>query len=84
MATCVDKTKLDCLMCRHCVVTPASIPYFLIEIRDLDERIATATMPEEKEFAIAMKTLNVAYLAKCYEVSAKNGGGSHGTPDQHK
>lgn len=84
MATCVDKTKLDCLMCRHCVVTPASIPYFLIEIRDLDERIATATMPEEKEFAIAMKTLNVAYLAKCYEVSAKNGGETHGKPDQHQ
>lgn len=83
LATCTEKTKLDCLMCRHCVVTPASIPYFLIEINELNERITHANLPEEKEFAIAMKTLNVAYLAKCYEVSANHGGDDDAKSDQH-
>ena len=68
VATCDDKTKLDCLMCKHCIVTPQSIPFFQVEIEMLDDRIKNAVMPEEKEFCIAMKTLNVQYLVKCFEV----------------
>ena len=68
IASCEDKTKLDCLMCNHCVVTPKNIPFFLIEIDNINEKIENAAMNEEKEFYLAIKTLNVSYLAKCYEI----------------
>ena len=68
---CKENNILDCLMCRWFRCTPTNIPYFQSEINKLNEMIEKQTIEHEKEFLIARKKLNVAYLFKCLELSEK-------------
>lgn len=68
---CKENNILDCLMCRWFRCTPINIPYFKIEIDNLNKKIEQQGIQHEKEFLIAKKKLNVAYLFKCLELTEK-------------
>lgn len=66
--SCEDKTKMDCLMCRHFITSPENIPFFENEIKKLDKQIYAEDLPHEKEFLINKKSLYVKYLNECYRI----------------
>ena len=65
---CVLKGNLECLMCDKFVTTIDCIPFFKKEISSIDEQILEQPLQHEKEFLNNKKRLNVAYLAKLYEL----------------
>ena len=71
---CVLSGNLDCLMCDKFVTTLDCIPHFENEIKLIDELIVRQKIVHEKEFLIAKKKLNVAYLTKLYELEEKING----------
>lgn len=71
LAQCALTGNLDCLMCNHFVATLDCIPQFEKEIELIDEQILNEPLQHEKEFLTNKKRLNVAYLAKLYELEER-------------
>ena len=61
-------------MCDKFVSTIDCIPFFEKEIELIDDMILKQTIPHEKEFLNSKKRLNVAYLAKLYELEDRING----------
>ena len=62
LPSCINKTKLECLVCHNFVITPECIPYFEAEIKRIDVAIYNEEIPHEKEFLITIKTFLVRHL----------------------
>lgn len=71
LVQCALTGNLDCLMCNHFVATLDCIPQFEKEIELIDEQILNEPLQHEKEFLTNKKRLNVAYLAKLYELEER-------------
>ena len=62
LPTCINKTKLECLVCHNFVITPECIPFFEAEIKRIDAAIYNEPISHEKEFLITTKKFLVKHL----------------------
>lgn len=60
--SCDVMMNLDCPMCKDFVTTVSRLPYFEEQIRILDQKIESATIPHDKEDYINIKRLMIRYM----------------------
>lgn len=76
---CNDFSFLDCMLCKDFVTTLDRLPYFEEQVKILNEKIKSATIPHDKEDLVNMKRLHLGFISKILELKAKKGGQNNAT-----
>lgn len=67
---------IDCLACKHLVLTPSDIPLLEKTLDEIDESILATGIEHERDFRVSMKKLIVKALLKLYELIGEDNANS--------
>lgn len=65
--TCENFSFLDCLLCKDFVTTVDRLPYFQEQVKILDKKIKSATIPHDKEDFVNIKRLYLGFIQQILE-----------------
>lgn len=69
---CEDMSYLDCMLCKYFVTTPSRFHYFEEQVKVMDNKIKSSTLPHDKEDYINIKRLLVSYMAAIKNCEGNN------------
>lgn len=65
---CENFSFLDCLLCKDFVTTVDRLPYFQEQVKILDKKIKSATIPHDKEDFVNIKRLYLGFIQQILEI----------------